>query len=194
MFNSKSFVFLLLISSLFHQRSNGYVTIQIEPEDLQRFADIIVQVSDIPIVIRSSTSTSSKMTCILSSLKSLSRGVLQMTGILLTLVGANLLTTKLEPYVENRYSVLHSQSVHVKNITTSTPTPNLCQHDYGCDEHLCWRTCGGTNEEEEINNETWCYTSPMAKTEKTKYQKCNLANECSPCWECLSPCMSKDFI
>lgn len=182
----KLFIIILLTSTLFQRPTYCHVTIQIEPDDLQRFADILMQIGETQqhqtLFINRATSRSA---CILSSLKGLSRGVFQMVGILLTLVGANLLTTKLEPFVGVK------TQAQFTNITASKMMqPKICHHDYGCDENLCWRSCGGTPEEEE-RQMSWCYTT-SSKSDKTGYQKCTFSYECSPCWDCLSQCTKAD--
>lgn len=175
------FVIILLSSTLFHRPADSYVTIQIEPDELQRFADIILQIGGMqqhyqPIVIGPSTTT--RNACILSSIKALSRGAFQMMGIMLTLVGANLLTSKLEPFVNQpQFSAM--------NITSSKPT-EMCKFDFGCDNNLCWRTCDGANK----NSLSWCYTT--SKHKEPEFQTCKYSHDCSPCWDCLGNCRATE--
>lgn len=188
MIASKKFlVIFLLTSTLFHQPVNNHVIVQIEPEDVQRFADILMQIhgGDIGIhpqqlVIQSRTT---KSVCSLLMIRKISQSVIQLVGIMLTLVGANLLTTKLESH-----AVVQPQMT-MENITGPKKLQlKLCQHEYGCDQNMCWRTCGGTTEQEEVEKQSWCYTKSSSK--KDEYQMCNLSTECSPCFECLGPCKS----
>lgn len=182
--SKKIFIIILLTSTVFHRPTYGHVTIQIEPEDLQMFADILTHIGggiQHPLVIQS-TALTPRCACILSTIKGISRGALQMFGILLTLVGANLLTSKLEPIV------VAKTQFYATNITESKILhPKICDHDHGCTGNMCWRTCGETTEEE-ITSHSWCYTT--AKADKTEYQMCSVSHDCSPCWDCLTPCKS----
>lgn len=173
------FVIFLLLSHLCHQNRHqtyAYINIQIEPEDIQNVADIFMQFQP---SYPQSGNFHIKRLC-----KSFSRNILQMMGIMLTLVGANVITSMLEPF-----SVVQkvSEISGVANITAHKLVPSeLCKSDYGCDENICWRTCDEEKDGEKIISQSWCYTS--SKKNKMEYQKCNFSYECSPCWDCLTSC------
>lgn len=82
-------------------------------------------------------------------------------------------------------SILVQPKVEALQLINSTLSPSkLCNHDFGCDDNVCWRTCNGNGK----NNaeKAWCYSTPDVK--RRKYQQCVYNSDCSPCWECLGPC------
>lgn len=167
------FVIVLLLSNFCHQhryQTNAYVTIQIEPEDIQNIGDILMQFQQHRLVIN----PQSRYVQIIPLCKSFSRAILQMMGIMLTLVGANVLTSKLESFT------IVPQVTNITTLHKIRPS-QLCPHEFGCDGNLCWRTCDG----EKMIGQSWCYTS---KKNETEFQKCNFSHECSPCWDCLTSC------
>lgn len=64
---------------------------------------------------------------------------------MLSLVGANLLTSVLEPFTNTQM---------YKN-TTLTPS-QICKSDFGCDHNLCWRTCDMKFDADEQQNAQSC--------------------------------------
>lgn len=171
-------VFVLLFltsSSLYHV--SGHIIIHIEPADLHQIGEILVQhmqeQQEHSIIPRSRSSRS------VAFIK-ISQSVFQLVGILLTLVGANLLTAKLEPFV-----------VHQININKPTITPpEMCNNDFGCDSNMCWRTCNVvdnvSNEQKKDITQSWCYTT--SKANYSNYHSCIFSSECSPCWSCVGSC------
>lgn len=184
----KLFIVILLTSSIWQQHAYGFITIQIEPENLQQIGEVIMQayMQQQPIVLQTPTTRCAHIS---SAAKKISRGIIQLLGIMMTLVGANLLTTKLESFV-----VVNQPEFSAKNITTPTiiQSDKCHEYDYGCDDNLCWRTCDVSADYEksvENINQPWCYTSPN----ESEFQPCNFSYECSPCWNCLSPCKTKTY-
>lgn len=167
------FIFAYLFLVICALGSNALITIEIEPSDIHQLSEILqnyIEHQNIPVVRKQS---------ILPMKKKISVGIFQMMGILFTLVGANLLTTKLDPIV------IASNAIY--NNSTFIPS-EMCKYDFGCDDNVCWRTC-----EKAVNNishmNSWCYTTSPG--EKPSFQKCIHSYECSPCWDCLGPCHSK---
>lgn len=163
----------------------GSITIDIEDEDLQRIGEILVQH-----YVEQQLTSATKST-ISTKVKAFSLGVLQLLGVMLTLVGANLLTAKLDSSTSNSFN----------HVTSNNNTFNFCKHfDYGCDRNICWRMCEkemesvanvGENNKTIVANatlSTWCYTT--ANPGERDFQQCLYAYECSPCWTYLGPCHS----
>lgn len=131
------FVFKMNFSSVFIILSlfsiHGHITIEIEPEDLNRISEIlqtIINEQQLQPIIRSTTRNS-----IIPVLKKITCSVFQMLGIMLTLVGANFITMKMEP------SMLQQTSdTNISSLALIEP-PGICKSDYGCNANLCWRTC-----------------------------------------------------
>lgn len=173
MFISKgNLIIVLILSAILRQHHQTYasITIQIEPDEFQYIGDILMQT-----YMQQQPKTLSTIGIKIKSFsKAAFRGTLQMIGIMMTLVGANLLTTKLEPFVRQ-------SELSAKNITAINPS-EMCKYDYGCDDNLCWRTCDGAEE----NSLSWCYTT--LKQKEPEFQSCKYSHECSPCWACLSDC------
>lgn len=162
------FFFIILISTGYIHQTRAHIIIQIEAEDMQRITDIL--------------QSSHQRSDLISTGKTISKAVLQMLGIMLTLVGANLLTSKLEPAI--------GSPVHFTYINRTTPSDitDMCKYDYGCDDNLCWRTCDGEVDALEKRVSSWCHTT--ISTQKPEYKECVNSYECSPCWDCLTPCNS----
>lgn len=167
-------IIFFLIASAILSYSNGHITIEIEPNDVHQLSDILqtfIENHHVPTRQRSS------LKCVIyHSIKTLSSGIIQLIGIMLSLVGANLLTMKLE----------HSTN-SVNQIKSPTSMFNEeCKHDFGCTGNICWRTCGDINNPSEEAAQKICFTSSQPNI--TNIQRCTYAYECSPCWSCSTPC------
>lgn len=75
---------------------------------------------------------------------------MQLIGIMLSLVGANLLTRVFEPSAVPQVLIND-----IGNITSFTPSETHFR-DYGCDNNVCWRTGGDKFDKSEKNNQC-CY-------------------------------------
>lgn len=145
--------------------ADGSIVIDMEPEDLQQLGEMLVK----SYMKQQKSSTSLSL-----GLKRFSLGVIQLCGVMFTLVGANLITSKIELFS-----------------STSPPAPptvvpqKICNNDYGCDNNMCWRTCNATE-----GDLSWCFTTPKLKGEEKdeQYHICTYSYECSPCWSCVGSC------
>lgn len=156
------------------------IVVDIDPEELQRVAEILVE-SYISQNIYPQTRGNAIRNNLISVVKKVSLNVLQLIGLMLTLVGANLLTQSFESSAVPQVLIND-----IDNRTSFTPSETHFR-EYGCDNNVCWRTCGEKlNRSEE--NKQWCYSSP--KPELRKYQECLYLHECSPWWECIGVCHS----
>lgn len=90
--------------------ASGQITIQIEPDDLENFSEILINHLYQHQVPQMRTSW-------IGIIKTVSKSVLQLFGVMITLVGANLLTSKLDPYIATsstgKYQIFGSASVCV---------------------------------------------------------------------------------
>lgn len=174
-------ILLCILLSALYAPSKASIQIDMEPDELQEFLQGRLSGRPITTITPRSSSVAAK------HVKRLMLGLIQMVGIMLTLVGANLLTALFEPSL-----LLNGQCVD-KNVTVFLPSiapSQLCEYDFGCDRNLCWRTCGAGSDNNGKNDaHSWCYTA--AKTESHNYQQCIYSHDCSPCWECLGACHSQ---
>lgn len=104
----------------------------------------------------------------------------QFAGITFSLVGANILTKMYDRTTETVSTCTDKMDL---NATITNEIDEICNHKYGCDDGLCWRTCNETSE----LSKTICYMKTISKEFK---EKCSSANDCSPCEECNSKCQN----
>lgn len=137
---------------------NGHITIDMEPDELQRMGEILVET-----YLHQQLTHRLASSVLLSHGKIFVYGAMQLIGLLLTLVGANIARTRLEHFLLPTSRVVNiSAALNVSNFEPS----KLCKRDFGCDDNICWRTCDdklGVSEE----NKSWCYTSPKTNEKKT---------------------------
>lgn len=172
------FVSLIIFASVIS--SHPSIVIDIEHEELQRVAEILVE-SYISHNLTPQTSRNEMRNIIFSIVKKVTLNVVQLIGIMLSLVGANLLTRIFESSAVPQVLIND-----IDNITSFTPSETHFR-DYGCDNNVCWRTCGDKFNNPEKNKQ-WCYSSPTP--ESRKYHECLYLHECSPWWECIGICHS----
>lgn len=185
---STVFILILLINLTYCQTN---IVLGIDPDDLQKIAELLVENYITHNVKPRYISTTSR---VLAQLKKVSSSTLQLFGITMSLVGANLLTSVLDPkitptIVGNSASTIFepTHAPLVGNITSVAST-EACEKFVGCDGNVCWRSCYTTNN----NTKSWCYTSPNPAIRD--YHRCNHAHECSPCWECISACQTGQLL
>lgn len=186
--NKVKLICAIVLVSILLIETNECVTIEIQPDELEQIGEILIQsYMQLPSTTTATTTTRSISTgrsTVVMLVKAMSRGLLHAGGIMLTLVGASLLTTKLEPFLTNRMV-----EINVANIVTTTPTntpQQICENDFGCDGNICWRTCESSEHKENEGIKPWCFTSPNPN--ETDHHRCIFAQQCSPCWTCISPC------
>lgn len=162
--------------------SNASIVIDMEPDELREFLQEQISgraVTSITPRIQSSS--------VVKHVKKMVSSMIQMVGIMLTLVGANLLTHLFDnSLIINQHCVDNN----VTNFLPSKAPSQQCEYDFGCDRNMCWRTCNaGSVVREESNSQSWCYTT--STHESHNYQQCLYSHDCSPCWECLGACHSQ---
>lgn len=176
----KIFVCLVFVSFIVAHN----VVINIDPDEMQRIAEILVEDY---LTHNLMPQTNSRKKNIIVYVKKVIFSVIQLCGITLSLVGANLMTKALEPSVQmnNVFNDNSSISRATPNISRAIPM-QICDRDFGCDRNVCWRSCGDKHNNGKKTTNSWCFTTPDLK--KYQYKQCNHPSECSPCWECLGSC------
>lgn len=168
-------VIILLIG--IHSHTSGHILIDIEPDELQRLGEILVET-----YLEQNTILHSRSSVNISRCKKIIQNAAQLFGIMFSLVGANLLTNTLQPLTMVN-TPMHENTAAFTPHATFVPS-EICKHEFGCDQNLCWRSCdNGFNA-----SQSWCFTAP--KIEAKNLQICSFSYECSPCWDCLGSCKS----
>lgn len=156
---------------IFLNNTSAHISIDLDPEELQRLGEILVQ-SYFEHNLLSNRA--------ISQCKKITNGIYQSFGIMVSLVGANLITNMLQPYMPVGSIMQESYPASIVH-STFKPTDN-CDYEFGCDSGLCWRACDNT-----FNiSHSWCFSSP--KIQENNFQPCTFPHDCSPCWDCLSLC------
>lgn len=191
-------IFDALLISLCLINSEAYIAVNIDPEDLDRvsefFHTIIINQQHEP-----QLSVPMKFK-ILSMLKNGIFASFQLMGVVIALVGANVITThlttdsvqqqqqqqqQLSESIQIRNPVVQKQPIQsIQNDSSIFKNAEMCNmRDYGCNRNLCWRTC---NVNVGKNHSLWCYTSsnPLARV----HHYCVDSKDCSLCWECIEKC------
>lgn len=182
------FVVLMLVAV------EGHISIDIDPEDVDKIADFFETIISLNPHQQFLQPVARTRCCIIRLSKKIVSGVFQMFGIMITLVGANLLTTKLSQVMtSNSQSVVTEYSYKLEEIHknhTGTNQIEMCdsKNDFGCNRGLCWRSCtqevfGGDD------YESWCFSAPEKRAHKM--HPCKNSLDCSGCWTCSYPCVRK---
>lgn len=166
---------VMLYSSLLLLHSEAFISINIEPDDLDAVSDFFhqIMINEQPVLL-------SEQNHVMKHIKKTMYSIIQMVGIMITLIGANVITSMLDsaPYTNQQQQpeiLFQNNSVDIKHA-------EKCNIDFGCNKNICWRSCNVNVGEKKM----WCYTSPDQRS--FRHQKCVNANDCSLCWECIEPC------
>lgn len=163
-------VFLLLI---FSTLIASHIEINIDPEDLDRVSDFVLSLNNQHAVIPLSVNYHHRISKFI--LKT-AYGLSKLISIMLTLVGANILSAK--------FDVIFP-SVNFQSDQNNNDKTDSCMIDYGCIKNLCWRSCHG-NMNKKNQSMLWCFTAPFSKARE--FHSCTRLEDCSPCWECIEAC------
>lgn len=191
-----SIVFIILSTFLLINSSFTQFTIDITADDAERIGEIVSEsLTNLGVI-----QPFSPAAIICKHAKKVAVTLLQMTGLMITLVGANILTSIFDPNI-----IIHSEADIVQvnppkfeEIDYSVESEK-CGDSYGCDNNKCWASCNATvfihNFEEKTIRpklvKSWCYTSPNPAINKN-FKQCNHGKECSSCWSCLGACNPKN--
>lgn len=185
--------------------SESTIFVRINPEDLNSVIDFLENIVTVDIRNRQLREAipyrRSNQLCSL-----LYRGFLNsmhLTGVMISLIGANILSTilienvkigKYDPHFVNNVGlpILHRTKSLISNTAPTQKLNNItrfsesisetCNIDHGCNNHTCWKTCHGYSN----GTRSWCFTSP--NTTLKQLQKCNTTDDCSKCWDCVEDC------
>lgn len=178
--NILKFVCLILfVSVLIQTQTEAFISIDIETDELHQIGEILVANY---LEQQRQSLTTKKIT---SRCKGISKSILQLFGVTLSLVGANLLTMIFE-------SGSNSSTLKYTTHNTTIHTPRTCKRDFGCDDNICWRSCPETGVLQNISSLSWCFASPKPKD--NKFHRCDHNHDCSPCWPCMGACHSEQNI
>lgn len=195
-------VLIITIALCILMQSFAHISLNIDVDDLE----MVNEFFDGMINIRPNSVQCSA----LAMLKKVTYSLLQMAGILLTLVGSNMLTMKLSgneqkpidpKLIEPKLTVpkIIEPIITKQNIEPIYSKINvldyiMCRNDFGCNRNLCWRECKMDNaivpKEAAVGKKAWCFTAPpkSGKEPQIKHHKCEQSSDCSPCWPCVSQC------
>lgn len=174
-------VSLILLSKVIE----GSIFIKIDPEDMEQVSEFFENIiynghTPFPPVVRNNFM---KRFC-----TSLIGHTVQMLSIMISLVGSNLITAKLQ---EKKNQEVNRECVkdNEKNTMILNKNVKMCDGNFGCNRGVCWKEC----KVERFNNlpyKSWCFTSA---DKNEVYHECKSHLDCSTCWECTNPCVSKVF-
>lgn len=169
----------------------AHISINIDPEDLDRISDFFQQIIHIHYdnLYETVPSVATRNNIITKMGKYVLKGLIEtvrVISIIVALVGSNLISmyimpdsvpvqSKIQPNLQTPINIIDHQlnpAVHAEK----------CQTDYGCSNNVCWRSCHSNTETPLL----WCYTNP--KPNVLEYYHCETTEDCFLCWECIEPC------
>lgn len=169
------FAVVLCIFAAFYTITLAHIVLEMNPDELQRIAEILAE-NYLTHNLRPQPITIS------AQFKKVSVYALQLLGVTISLVSANILSSAiLDPP--------SSPQMLITNNVTSIAPAQMCNRDFGCIRNVCWRACDESTGRKQNRTASWCWTT--ANTEARKYKQCIDHHDCSPCWECLGQCHSQ---
>lgn len=201
-----SSIFVLL--SVCVLTSDAFIHVGMDPQDLDRvseFFDTIIFNNRHRPIIQPPVPTRHALTILV--IKG-AYGSVKLFGVMMMLVGSNLMTSKLEPWISGDKRSTEMMVI-IKNWRDFEPLRPVQQqqrqttpeqqkieaiytksasivNDFGCHASVCWRACFKNAEQEQTKKVRWCYSSPYSH--KREYYSCNSTSDCSPLWDCLDEC------
>lgn len=161
--------------------AQAIISIDIDPDELQSIGEVLVEsYLHHNLIQRKKTPTNS----IITHTKKILCNMIQFSAITMSLVAANLLTASLQPLAMQQIAESDNTTTAVKTVVNGLKPSDICPYDFGCDDFLCWRTCDTKGKQHDAYS--WCYTAEKPK--EHQFNHCVYSHECSPCWDCLSPC------
>lgn len=179
----------ILILAVLCSSTLAHIVLDIQPDELQRIAEILVQnyvdnnLGPLP--------RAARMHFFFHHVKKFGFTTMNMFGLIFSLTSANVITSM----IELKYGLIKPSSTtsipSSSTSTTITPSlfklnnyPEMCDNivRFGCDRNVCWRTCNSQN----VTANSLCYTSPTPEIHD--YHHCTHSTDCSPCWECVDLC------
>lgn len=183
---SKFFLVLVSVELLLLMQAESHISIDIDPEDMDGVRSFFESLLfNRPIQILQPMMNRRRSGPIKRLMAKSLNSVIQMFTIIITLVGANLITNKLSQPSHANFD----QNLITTNTTAINGT-NVCSTEFGCNRNLCWRACT-VNNENDLAYTSWCFTS--ADNNGIVHQ-CKTHTDCSGCWECTHPCVKKGLL
>lgn len=171
---------ICILSTLLLLHSEAFIAINIDPEDLDQVSDFFQSV-----IVQTSAPMPTNRRVIIPLIKKMTYSTIQLLGVMMTLVGANILSSFLTPDVAMSRQQQQQQSEIIFRNFSNNIEPKyaeMCKIDFGCNKNRCWKSCntvvGGKN--------LWCYASP--EYHARNLQHCEVVSDCSLCWDCIEPC------
>lgn len=169
---------VLVIFFTFVLNAETTLSIDWNPEELQSIGEVLVEsylhhnlIQRRPTVLRT----------IWGLIIKFSLGITQMICMTVSLIAANIFTPFFQTTSQAKNIGFNSFAQMHQNYSNFSPSQK-CQHDFGCDQNICWRSCGNDVK----TRKSWCYTAPNANSRKITH--CNNPHDCSPCWNCIGVC------
>lgn len=165
--------FFIITLSLLQSEVEALISINIDPEDLDHALDLITINNQQPIT------SNRKFHTIKIIIKKAIFGIIQLVGVMFSLVGAHIISLNFMPNVPN--VPMQQPEIFFPIVQNETNKyKEMCNIDYGCNKNICWRSCNLNID----GKKSWCYASPTQR----EIQYCNHAQDCSVCWDCIEPC------
>lgn len=182
-------LFVCMLLFVYVLETRAHITIQIESNEIPKIAEILrtaLQQNHNEIQAVQSRARFIFHLClsVLPFLKFIARGTGQIAAIIFTLVGANLITYRLETSItSNQMTAITSNQMLTINKRSPSTSELICKNSFGCASKYCWKSCGEENEKN--IQRKWCLTT---RPNETTFEACVDENNCSSCWPCLSRC------
>lgn len=210
---SKKIIIILLFFFVHHASAhiytNGRLRINFDSDDLERIGMAVVEAYFHRNLIRRSRFNLTNSHAFWVYTRKISINILQLLGITISLVSANILTSI---YQQNIIHFATQQNfTHMTSVTSAIPESpatqprillndinkwnnndtcagpsQLCPYNFGCDNNLCWRSCKVESKNSNANVKVFCYTTANPITKKL--QQCVHLNDCSSCFHCVGLC------
>lgn len=190
--------FCLLFSSIILLQSEAYIAINIDPEDLERVSEFF---HSIILSEQAQTIMPRERHVIRMMLKKTIFGVIQLFGVMMSLVGATIISSTLlqdlpalqpnqmqqpqqppqQPPQKPQHPQHSQQPQQLQQPKIDVLNCNNNNMDYGCNRNICWKSCFAKDDH---GKNLWCYTAPKLR----QFHQCNSSSNCSLCWDCIEAC------
>lgn len=125
----------VILVLIFSTMISSHIEINIDPEDLDQVSDFFQSLNNNNHAMQPVNQRRRIVPFILKT----ASGFIKLISIMLTLVGANILSAKFDSI----FPSVHLKSEQINNGNNIRNISNACIIDYGCIKNLCWRSCYG---------------------------------------------------
>lgn len=184
-------LFYLFFSASLIVLAESFIAINIDPEDLDRVSEFF---HSIILSEPAQTIVQRERHIFRAMVKKTIFGVIQLTGVMMSLVGASVISSS---FVHEAPAIQPQQPQQASQQPPHQPPqqPQEAQYpeqlenivlkctnlDFGCSVNYCWKTCF---EKASNGKNLWCHTSPKSNA----LHHCKSSDECSICWDCVEKC------